>query len=91
LVVNGNDFKTDSSIEWNGMALATTFVSGHQLKATVPAADLANAAMAQVTVSTPPPTRPVTIVGSASSSMTGSVSGNCVGGTSNVASFAINP
>jgi len=50
LTVNGTGFVQGSVVNWNQSALATTFVSGSQLTATVPAADIANAGTASVTV-----------------------------------------
>jgi hypothetical protein len=93
LVVNGNDFQRNSTIQWNGAARTTTFVSGHQVTATIPAADLAMPAVATVTVLSPPPSRPVTFGTTAptTSSATTAVKMNCVGGTSNALNFAINP
>jgi hypothetical protein len=50
LTVNGTGFVSSSVVNWNGVALATTFVSGSQLTATVPAASIATASTASVTV-----------------------------------------
>jgi hypothetical protein len=91
LIVNGSDFRRDSTINWNDTAVATTFVNSHQLKATIPASDLVSPVTAKVTVVTPPPSRPVMIVSTSTSSATGSVSGNCVGGMSNPLNFTIDP
>jgi hypothetical protein len=55
LTVNGNNFISSSVINWNGAALATTFVNAAQLSATVPAANIAAAGTASVTVFTPAP------------------------------------
>jgi hypothetical protein len=55
LTANGTGFVSGSVVNWNGTALATTFVSGSQLTATVPATDLATASTASVTVINPPP------------------------------------
>jgi Concanavalin A-like lectin/glucanases superfamily/PKD domain/Matrixin len=55
LTVNGSNFASSSVVQWNGSPLATTFVSGTQLQATVPAADLADDGAAAVSVSTPSP------------------------------------
>lgn len=55
LTVNGTGFVAASVVNWNGSALATTFVSGSQLTATVPAADIAIASTASVTVVNPSP------------------------------------
>ena len=55
LTVTGSKFLSSSVVQWNGSALATTFVSAQQLTATVPASDIANAGTAAITVSNPPP------------------------------------
>lgn len=41
LTVNGQDFYSDSSVQWNGVPLTTTFVGSTKLTAVVPAGDLA--------------------------------------------------
>jgi len=55
LTVNGGGFATSSVVRWNGSARATTFVSGTQLQASIPASDVAAAGTAQVSVLTPAP------------------------------------
>jgi hypothetical protein len=55
LTVNGTGFAAGASVEWNGSALATNRVSGEQLTAVVPAAELAAAGTASVTVVNPAP------------------------------------
>jgi hypothetical protein len=55
LTVNGTKFVSGCTVEWNGAALATTFVSGTQVTAKVPAADIAAAGTASVTVKNPAP------------------------------------
>jgi hypothetical protein len=55
LTANGAGFLQTSTINFNGTALATTFVSGTQLTATVPAADIATATTASITVVNPSP------------------------------------
>ena len=55
LTVNGAGFVSGSTVNWNGAALATTFVSSSQLTATVPAANIANASTASIKVSSPAP------------------------------------
>ena len=55
LTVNGTGFVSDSVVNWNGAPLATTFVSGSQLTAIVPASDTASAGTAWVTVVSPTP------------------------------------
>lgn len=55
LTVNGTGFVRGAVVNWNASALMTTFVSGSQLTATVPASDIATAGTAGVTVSNPKP------------------------------------
>lgn len=55
LTANGSNFSSNSTINWNGNALSTNFVSSSQLTATVPAANVATAGSASVTVFTPAP------------------------------------
>jgi hypothetical protein len=53
LTVNGAGFTPSSVVRWNGSNRAPAFVSANQLTVTIPAADLASAAVAQVTVFDP--------------------------------------
>jgi hypothetical protein len=55
LTVNGTGFVSGSVVDWNGAPLATTFVSGSQLTASVPASEIASAGTASVTVVSPTP------------------------------------
>jgi hypothetical protein len=55
LAVNGSGFVPGSAVVFNGTTLATTFVSGSSLQATVPAASLGAAGDFPVAVSNPPP------------------------------------
>jgi hypothetical protein len=55
LTVNGNNFVSSSTVDWDGAALTTTFVSATQLTASVPAADIASAGTHSITVVTPVP------------------------------------
>jgi hypothetical protein len=55
LTVNGTGFVSTSVVNWNGAALATTFVTSSKLSATVPASDVAVATTASVTVFSPAP------------------------------------
>src|SRR5437773_8320561 len=50
LTVNGTNFDSTSKVNWNGSALTTTFVSSTQLTAIVPAANVAVAGTASITV-----------------------------------------
>ncbi len=58
LTVNGNGFVSGATVDWNGAALATTFVSASQLTALIPAADITAATTASVTVVNPQNTTP---------------------------------
>jgi hypothetical protein len=49
LTVNGTGFVSGSVVDWNDSALATTFVNGSQLTASVSALDIASAFTAWVT------------------------------------------
>ncbi len=53
VTVNGANFYAGSTVDWNGAALATTFVSASQLTATIPAADTATAGTGAITVVNP--------------------------------------
>jgi hypothetical protein len=55
ITTNGTGFLSSSAIEWNGSALATTYVSSQQLTAIVPAVDMVQAGTAQVSVFSPAP------------------------------------
>jgi len=55
LTVNGDHFVKDSTVLWNGSALATTFVSESELTAKVPASEVGKAGRADVEVSNPRP------------------------------------
>jgi hypothetical protein len=53
LTVNGAGFSSGATVRWNATALSTTFVSGSQLQALVPANLLAVAGNANITVANP--------------------------------------
>jgi hypothetical protein len=55
VTLNGVGFTTNSVVKWNGVALATQYVSGTRLTATIPASDLATAGTGWVTVVNPAP------------------------------------
>lgn len=55
LTVNGMNFSDASVVRWNGNNRPTTFVSSTRLTAAIPAADIATAGTARVTVSNPAP------------------------------------
>ncbi len=50
LTVNGGGFNSNSVVRWNGSNRTTTFISGTQLQAAIPASDVASAGNATVTV-----------------------------------------
>jgi hypothetical protein len=50
LTVNGSGFSGNSVVYWNSMALGTTFISGNQVVAAVPASEIAMPAAVQVYV-----------------------------------------
>jgi hypothetical protein len=52
LTATGTNFASGATINWNGTALTTTFVSATKLTASVPATDIATAGTASVTVTT---------------------------------------
>src|SRR4029077_9556741 len=53
LTVNGTNFVSGSTVNWNGTALTTTFGSSTQLTATVSASLIATAGTASITVANP--------------------------------------
>src|SRR5262249_1773488 len=55
LTVTGTNFVSSSVVQWNGTDRQTTFVSGTELTAQIPAGDIASAGTASVTVSNPAP------------------------------------
>lgn len=55
LTITGTSFVTNSTVLWNGSTLASTYVSGSKITATVPAVNLMTAGPVTVTVSNPSP------------------------------------
>jgi len=53
LTVNGSSFNSDAVVNWNGSAQSTTFATGNQLMAMIPAAGIATHGMVAVTVTNP--------------------------------------
>ena len=53
LTVNGTNFASNAAINWGGAAQTTTFVTGSQLTATIPATAIASAAAVHITVTNP--------------------------------------
>ncbi len=56
LTVSGAQFDPAAVVQFNGAALATTFVSSTQLQAAIPASDMLTPATATITVANPPAT-----------------------------------
>jgi hypothetical protein len=55
LTVNGTNFVNGATVQWNGTARTTIYVSSTQLTATIAAADIATAGIFPVTVVSPTP------------------------------------
>jgi hypothetical protein len=53
LTVNGSNFASKATVNWNGSAQATTFVSTGQVTIAVPASAVATSGMVNVTVTNP--------------------------------------
>jgi hypothetical protein len=53
LTVNGSNFSSTAAINFNGVAETTTYVTGKQLMATIPASAIATAGTVPVTVTNP--------------------------------------
>lgn len=63
LTIDGNYFRSDSVVKWNGSALVTTFVNSRQLLAAVTAADIAQPGTILVFVLNPPQGGTITVSG----------------------------
>jgi hypothetical protein len=87
LTVNGNDFRHDSVVNWNGSFVVTTFVSTHQLFAVITASYIAQPGTVAVFVFNPPEGGTTFVSGGI-----GLISATaCRGKNSNVVFFTINP
>lgn len=53
LTVNGSSFSSTAKVNFGGTAMSTTYISGSQLMASIPASAIASAATIQVTVTNP--------------------------------------
>lgn len=53
LTVNGSNFSSNASVNWNGASQTTTFVSGNQVMTKIPASAVAAAGTVAVTVTNP--------------------------------------
>jgi len=91
LTVNGNNFRQNSMVGWNGRARTTTFVNSHQLIAAIAASDVAMPGTAKVSVSSAPEASSTTFSTGSSSSGGESVRVDCAGGSSNSVNLTISP
>src|SRR6266849_74533 len=55
VVISGSGFILSSTAQWNGVSLATTYISATSLSATIPASSLASGTVAKLTVVNPSP------------------------------------
>src|SRR5438045_2361351 len=55
LVVFGANLENGAVVEWNGMALSSSWVSATEMAASIPASDIASVGSAKVTVTNPSP------------------------------------
>ena len=53
LEIDGNNFRSNAVVKFNGAAMTTTFVSAAMVQATIPASAVMNAATVPVTVTNP--------------------------------------
>ena len=79
LTVNGTSFSSKATINWNGTAQTTTFVSANQLTATIAATDIAN-----------PTTVPITVTNPATAGMGMYGGGGTLAETSSAMNFTVN-
>jgi IPT/TIG domain-containing protein len=87
LTVNGSDFRRNSLVNWNGAFRTTTFVSSHQLVATITVTDIAQPGMLLAQVFNAPE--------EGTTSISGAIGTNsvivCSGKDSNAIPFTIQP
>jgi trimeric autotransporter adhesin len=55
LLVYGSNFQNGATVQWNGIALSSSWIGATQMTATVPASNFASAGNAKVTVTNPSP------------------------------------
>jgi IPT/TIG domain len=87
LTVNGNDFRHDSVVSWNGSFRVTTFVSSHELVVTITTTDIAQPETVLVSVFNPPEGNITSVSGAIGMTSTTT----CSGKTSNTVSFTVGP
>ena len=87
LTVNGSNFRRDSLVSWNGSFRVTSFLSSHQLEATVTVTDIAAPGSVLVLVFNPPSGNTTSVSGAIGNTL---VMG-CTGKDSNAVAFTIGP
>jgi hypothetical protein len=75
-------------VDFNGSSLTPSLVNSHQLVATIPAADIAQAGTLQVFVLNPPSGGTTSTIGGTGPTTTSST---CSGNDSNAVSFTVSP
>lgn len=85
LTVNGKNFDSNSVVVWNGVSVTSSFVSGSQLTASIPATDVAEPDTAVVFVYNPANPNQTTTVGT----IEATDSSGCGAAGSNRATFAV--
>lgn len=87
LTINGNNFESDSTVDFNGTILTPSFINSQQLTATIPSTNIAESGTFQVLVLNPPTN------GSSSNVLDGTSvttqSNTCGGHDSNAVSFTV--
>ncbi|MFZ1160266.1 MAG: IPT/TIG domain-containing protein [Candidatus Sulfotelmatobacter sp.] len=88
LTINGNNFSSDSVVNFNGSDLTPSLVTRHQVVATIPASDIAQPGTLQVLVLNPPTGGTTSTIGGTGPTTTSST---CGGNDSNAVSFTVSP
>lgn len=87
LTVNGSDFRDNSVVNWNDSFVLTTFVSTHELVATITASDIVKSGTVKVSVLNPAEGSTTMLSGAIGTVSTTA----CSGKISNSVAFAVNP
>jgi hypothetical protein len=87
LTVNGGNFNSNSVVVWNGVSVTSSFVSGHQLTASIPGTDIATPDTAVVFVYNPANANQTVTTGT----IEASDNTGCGAAGSNSASFTVSP
>jgi len=87
LTVNGGDFNSNSVVVWNGTSVTSSFVSGHQLTAEIPATNITTPDTAVVFVYNPASANQTVSTGTVEATDTT----GCGAAGSNESSFTVSP